>query len=194
MGFQDTGQKTQSHTLIFSYLPTSFQLFSRITRFFSFFYEPLQHHPDHEWPRFYNWHWINLPRKTTLQRVQCAVTEKIMGVEMHMWTASQFWICPSCLEWKEAHIILHRCFCQEFNTCIYKFYSWILERQFPLEREKDSYTHTHTNKVPNSVLLKYYYCFQNSTTTFIHYWMHNQIVFIINLSHSLGLLLRWDEP
>ena len=32
----------------------------------------------------------------------------------------------------------------EFNTWIYKFYSPILERQFPLEREKDIYTYIHT--------------------------------------------------
>lgn len=32
----------------------------------------------------------------------------------------------------------------EFNTWIYKFYSQILERQFPLEREKDTYTYIHT--------------------------------------------------
>lgn len=32
----------------------------------------------------------------------------------------------------------------EFNTWIYKFYSQILERQFSLEREKDTYTYIHT--------------------------------------------------
>lgn len=44
--------------------------------------------------------------------------------------------------------------------------------------------------MPKSVLLKDYYCFQNFTTTFIHYWMCSQMISIINLSHSLDLTLK----
>lgn len=154
-------EKTQSHTFVLqlSAPPAS----NSWAEFPGFFLLTSSASPTSRGLWFHNnWHWINLPRKTMLQRVQCALTKKIIE-QMQIWVASQFLDCPGRLQWKEACIILYRCFLSEFNTWIYKFYSQILERQFPLERKKDTYTYTqrNKNKVFQEPFSRDYYCFQN---------------------------------
>lgn len=189
MGFHDTGtENLKPHIRSFISCPTSIQLLSRIPRFFFINLLSLTHIKSDPW--FYNnWHWINLPRKTMLQRVQCALTKKIMGVKMQIWVASQFWIARSLTVKRGMHHTL-QVLLSEFNTWIYKFYSQILERQFPLKGKK-RHTHLYTEKqkqVLKSPFQGLLLLSQNFTTTFIHYWMCSQIVSIINSSYSLDLL------
>ena len=133
----------QSHILIFSYLPHQHPALQQNSQFFFFInlfsITQIKSGPD----SIITDTGLTFQGKPCFKEFSVLLLKRLWELKCKSELQVSFGFAQSFTVKRGTHHTL-QVLLSEFNTWIYKFYSQILERQFPLEREKDTYTYIHT--------------------------------------------------